>query len=306
MVKFLIIVGVLIIVGLFKFFKRKKDFRRDYTLGLKVAEEIQIYIKHKNYSTAEQKTQRQDLNNITQIIDHLSLSLSENELLSWNESSKSDLSKLALGTFYLHLAWITRSHKLAKNVSKNQAKGFFDYLQVSEDIYESISTDSPYNPEAESRKIRLYMSLGNMALATNYYNNLYNNLPEFIWPYIHYSELIQPKWGGTIENLEIFYESLPKDFLIHSIVELKLILDSTIMNDNYFRKYNSDIKEFARQKLIQIDEEYDKIQISSIHRYIFFNYMEALSDTLKLKSLKSKYKTLMDGNYTIYPYGLIK
>lgn len=308
MEEFIVIGGIIISISLVirYFFKKKKGDRREYSLGLKAAQEVQVLIKNKDYNAAEKKVENQKLNDITQIIDHLSLSLKEDELLKWEELKKNDLSKLTLGVFYLHLAWITRSHKLAKNISQKQTQGFYDYLQLCETFFESISTDSFYGPEVMSRKIRLYMSLGNDFLATQYFNKLSENQPSFIWPYIHYSELIQPKWGGTIKDLEDFYQNLPSDFLIHSIVELKLILDSTIMSDNYFRKYCKDINEFAREKVLKIDSQFNFNQVNSIHKYILFNYMAVLSQDLGIRDLKEKYEKLMDNNYTIYPYGLLK
>lgn len=299
------IVIILIIIGLRYFLKKKKTYRRDYSLGLKVAEEVQNLVKNKSYDKIEEIVKNQNINDITQIIDHLALSLKENELLNWNELKKSDLSKLTLGVFYLHLAWIARSHKLAKNVSSKKAEDFYDYLQLCELTFESISTNSLYEPELESRKIRLYMSLGDDSIASEYFHNISKKHPDFIWPFIHYSELVQPKWGGNIETLEKFYENLPDNFLIHSIVELKLILDSTIMNDNYFKKYNNNINDFAQKKVIRIDAELNSGNINSIHKYILYNYMESVTENVKLKDLRKKYQKLMDNNYTIYPYGLL-
>jgi len=299
------IVIILIIIGLRFFLRKKKTYRRDYSLGLKVAEESQRLVKSKNYNKVEEIVKSQNLNDTTQIIDHLALSLKENELLEWNKLNESDLSKLVLGVFYLHLAWIARSHKLAKNVSSKKAEDFYDYLQLSEITFESISKNSIHKPELESRKIRLYMSLGDDSLASEYFYNISKNHPDFIWPFIHYSELIQPKWGGDIETLENFYENLPDNFLINSIVELKLILDSTIMSDNYFKKYNDNINDFARKKVTKIDAELTSDNTNSIHKYILYNYMESVSENLKLKDLRKKYQKLMDNNYTIYPYGLL-
>lgn len=285
--------------------KKQQEYRRDYSLGLRAAKEVQKLIKKKRYLEAEEKVKEQSLNDVTQIIDHLSLSLKKNELLSWNESRESDLSKLTLGVFYLHMAWITRGHQRAKNVSNEQFEGFFEYLNLCKEMFETISIKSFYNPEVESRRIRLYMSLEDYSLATECFTSLSKNYPDFIWPFIHYCELIQPKWGGEIENVEKLYESLPDDFLIRSIVELKLINDSIVMNDNYFRKYNDDIYEYARERVINIDAEYNTNEVNSIHRYILFNYMEGVSDDAGVKKLKKKYEKLMDGNFTIYPYGLL-
>ena len=239
------IVFIVIVFG-FRYYLRskRKGYRREYSLGLKSAEEIQGLIKKKDFKKAEALAQKQDLNDITQIIDHLALSLNEELLLEWEASQKNDFSKLALGVYYLHFAWITRGHAVADEVSDDDAKGFFDYLELCSDTFNSIPEHSFYKPEITSRKIRLGMSLEDDELAHSSFQYLSKKYPNFIWPYIQYSEFIQPKWGGNIVGVENFYESLPDNFLIKAIVELKLILDGRIMNDYYFKKYNENVNEF--------------------------------------------------------------
>ena len=299
------LVVILIVFGIRYFFKTNKEYRREYSLDLKIAEEIQKLLKNKKYDLVEEKIKNQELNDITQIIDHLALSLKEKDLLAWKEAKESDVSKLTLGVFYLHFAWITRSHQTAENVSDEKAKGFFEYLELCKNSFDSISKDSFYKPELMSRNIRLYMSLGEDTLATNSFHEISESNPGFLWPFIHYAEFVQPKWGGNIEAVESFYENLPENLLIQSIVTLKLILDSTIMNDNYFKKYNDDIYDFALEKLMKIDTELDSKIINSVHKYVLYNYMDSIADDLRLKDVKKKYQKLMDTNYTIYPYGLL-
>lgn len=296
-----IAITVFVIIKTFK----KKSYRRNYSLGLKLAEDAESLIKQKKYKEAENLVSKQSLNDITQVVDHLALCFKEKVLTEWNTSTNSDLAKLTLGVFYLHLAWISRSHKLAKDVSKKKAEDFFDYLDLSYDTFDTISENSFYSPELNSRKIRLYMSYGNNETAGEYFNEVSKNQSNFIWPFIHYAELIQPKWGSDIKDLEDFYENLPENFLIQSIVETKLILDSMIMDENYFSKYNINIKSFAKEKVLAIDADLNAENTDSIHKYILYNYMILLSDEIGDNTIKSKYKKLKDGNYTLYPHGLV-
>lgn len=302
---FLLVVVLIVVVFVLRKKKSKTLYRRDYSLGLGIAKEVENLIKKGTYTEVESKVGSQSLNDISQIVDHLALSLTEEEILQWKESQKSDFSNLVLGTFYLHMAWIIRSHGLAANVTNNQAMGFFEHLDLSQETFNKISKDSKYNSEVESRKIRLYMSLGDNESASTTFFKLSKDQPEFLWPFIHYAELIQPKWGGSVDDIEKLYESLPDNLLVRSIVILKLVLDATTMDDNYFAKYNADINAFASEKLTQFDTEYDKQGIDSVHRFVFYNYMAAVADKTKSSKLQKKYVGLMKGNYTIYPYGLV-
>lgn len=297
------VIGV--VVGAWLVLRKKDDNRRDYSLGLPIAKEIQSLIKKKKYDLAEQKVKKQNLNDITQIVDHLALSLNEKEILKWNETSNNDFSVLALGTFYLHSAWIARSHAQGEDVSEKRAAQFFEYLQLSDNTFEKIPDNSFFQPELCARRIRLYMSFSDEELATENFKKISTEHPELIWPYIHYAEMIQPKWGGEISKIERFVDELPQDFLIQSIVQLKLIFDSIVIEDNYFKAQNNSIDTYAKEKLLAIDETLNSTEISSIHKFILYNYMEQTADCLNLKKLKSKYRKMAKDHYTIYPYGLV-
>ena len=297
-----VIIGIVIL--LWFVLKKKKGNQRDYSLGLKIAEDIQAFIKNKTYSEAEALIEKADVNDITQVVDHLALSLKEEDIVAWKKSSNSDFSKISLGVFYIHLAWISRSHQLAKDVSESSAESFHKYLLLCDGEFSELSESSIFQSEMYSRMIRLQMSLNDTSLATDYFTQVTEASPDLIWPYIHYAEMIQPKWGAELQELEVFYESLPANFLIKSIVELKLILDSIGCDDNYFKKYNGNIKAFAAEKIKLIDTESQNADLSSIHRYILFNYMWALSDSIGNKPLLKKYAKLVGGNFTIYPFGL--
>lgn len=298
-----VIIGI---VGYLIYQKKKRGNRRDYSLGLKAAQEIRQSVRNKDYTKAENQFSTQDLNDTSQIVDHLALSMKEEELKAWGVSENSDISALCLGVFYLHMAWIERSHKLAKNVSGESADAFSHYLTLCERTFDEISVDSQWKPELESRLIRLYMSTGDMDLAMESFHRVNQQHPDFIWPYLHYAELIQPKWGGTIENVMAFYDSLPDDFLIHSLVELKLINDAIVIEENYFSKYTHDITDFASQKTDEIDNALNSIRLQSIHKYILYNYLEALTFQTGNERLRKKYTKLKGDHETIYPYGLMK
>lgn len=294
------------IIGYLIYQKKKQGNRRDYSLGLKAAQEIQQLVRNKKFGQAESQFRRQDLNDISQIVDHLALSMKEEELKEWKMSGQSDLSALCLGVFYLHMAWIERSHKLAKNVSDKSVEAFFHYLTLCEQTFDEISSDSDWKPELESRLIRLYMSTGDTDLAVESFHRVNQQHPDLIWPYLRYAELIQPKWGGTVESVMAFYKSLPDDFLIHSLVELKLINDSIVIEENYFSKYTSDITGFAGQKIAEIDNALNSIELQSIHKWMLYNYLQVVAFEVNNKRLRNKYTKLKGDHETIYPFGLLK
>ena len=239
------------------------------------------------------------------MIDHLALSIKGKKLKAWQETENTDFSKLTLGVFYLNQAWIVRGNNLSDEVSDDKTVSFNNYLHLSKSIFSLISENSVYEAELYSRKIRLHMGLNDNETGYSYFKKVSQKYPDLIGAFIHYSELIQPKWGGSIDEVVNFKEGLPDNFLIKSIIELKLIMDAIVINDNYFVKYNEDLNDFAIEKILKIDKELLTNDLTSIHKYILYNYMEAISNNTNRRDLRTKYLKLVDGNYTIYPYGLI-
>ena len=302
---FIVLVFALVLFAVLRLVKGKKNHRRDYTLELQSAEEAATFIKEGQYRKAEALVEKQELNDVTQIVDHLALSLEEKELLNWNQSQPSDLSKLSLAVYYLHIAWISRSHKLASSVSNKAAEAFFHYLQLAEETFSPVPEGSFYYPEVESRKIRLYMSVDEKDWADHHFSHVTSTHPDLLWPYIHYAELIQPKWGNSLEELLTFYEALPNNFLIKSIVELKLIWDSFVMDANYFHRFQPNLKAYALKKITEIDQAIEAKPPQSVHKFILYNYMEAIADHIGMKTIEKKYKALKNNHNTIYPHGLL-
>lgn len=89
------------------------------------------------------------------------------------------------------------------------------------------------------------------------------------------------------------------------MVRLKLVSDSMLLEDNYFDDRTENIREFALESIRAIDEALESQNPASIHRYVLYNYMEAVAGTLNEKELRKKYISLVDGNQTIYPYGWV-
>lgn len=304
---YLLLLAVLALGG-FYFFKRKnknKTFKKDYHFGLPSAIQAGKALQAKKYDEVNQILASAELNDRSQIVDHLALSSDEKELQAWMEASNNDESKLILGTYYLHQAWVARSHAYAENVSEANANRFFELLQQSQFMFERMDDSETYEAEQWSRRIRLNMSQEEPEFARDLFESVSQKYPTLVWPYIHYAELIQPKWVGSVEEVEAFYAQLPSDFLIHSIIELKLLVDGLQMGENYFSKQNEDLMALAGQRLVEIDAAINSQRLDSVHKYILFGYMERLSDSVGNPALREKYLKRIQTNFALYPYGLM-
>jgi hypothetical protein len=304
------LVAILPVIGVLFFFRKFIKALRapavNYAFGRKDIEVISLFINNKKYEQAETMLSHFDSDELTQAIDHIALTLSEKQLKNYYENcNKNALSSLVLGAWYLHHAWKVRSNKVASELSTKQFESYVENLRLSGPLLQSATSESWIASEAHSRLIRVSMGLGYLDEVEEHYRASIKQNPEHLWTYIHYSEAIQPKWGGSIELVQNLINSLPSNYLIRTTVRLKLLYDSLMSGENYFKLGDDPDEEnkFVVDVASAVDAEINANPPESIQKFVLFGYMYLLSQFID-KSVQKKYKKLIGNNYSLYPFGI--
>lgn len=305
------IIVVLVLAGIvwaaYRFFFSSKPSKVDYSFGNEHLKKILVLVRASKYAEAETAFKQLDSNNLTQVCDYLALSLNEKTLMNFHDNSKDkSLSGLILGVYFSHAAWKARGNAYADKVSDGQADIFGENLLRASEYLKLVVSDPYYGTEANSRMVRVCMGLGEMTIAREYFHACRNKDINHLWNYIHYSELIQPKWGGDIKEISAFYETLPDNKLIKTIVRLKLMYDGYLVGQNYFDP-EMDIESYYTEfkpEFLRLDAEGSIMNLPSVHKYIAIGYMTLIADTLGEKALFQKYWKLLNGNLPLYPFGI--
>ena len=289
--------------GLSRIIKAIKKPLSKYAFGRKDIEQIVNAMEKSQWSEVDQRLKQLNSDDLTQAIDHIAFSCTEKQLKKYLEVTNEDSSsQLIYGAWNLHQAWKLRGYKLASELTEKQINGFFEYLKASARLLEQSTQDNFYSAEAHSRLIRVYMGLGYGDTAKEHFNLAIRANPHHLWSYIHFAEFIQPKWHGSVEEVEVFLNSLPNNDLIKNIVRLKLIYDGIVSGENYFNINAEDLDQFIIDSLAVIDADLEKSPTNSIHRFIVYGYMSLLFEN---KAMKKKYNKLLAGNYALVPFGII-
>lgn len=296
---------IFVIYRVRKFFK-ENNLNEDLTYGDKQILNIVNLIEKNDFISTEKNLLDLDEIKFTQAIDCITLKFNEDKFQFWNsKSDKSDLLNLILGVFHLHQAWISRTHVFASKVSDKRKLDFFGHQEISKKYFDEINDNFEFIKEKYSRLIRWSMGENGYSHDIEIYFSKAKNNSKNLWPYIHYCEVIQPKWGGSNEKIISFLSQLPNDLAVKNTIKLKLILDSFVISENYFESLNSNLLDFAKKELIRVDEEISENEINTINKFLLFNYMKEISKQVKNKSLYKKYLKLSNRYHTLYPYGVI-
>jgi hypothetical protein len=300
------VIGVLFFIR--KLFKTLRAPSINYAFGRKDIEVISLFISNKKYEQAETMLSHFNSDDLTQAIDHVALTLSEKQLKNYYENSnKNSLSSLVLGAWYLHKAWKVRSNKVASELSTKQFESYIENLRLSGPLLQASVNESWLSPEAHSRLIRVNMGLGYSDAIEEHYRASIKENPDHLWTYIHYAEAIQPKWGGSVEQVQNFIGSLPSNYLIRTTLRLKLVYDSYLSSDeNYFNLSDDpeEVNKFVVDVATAIDNEIDANPPDSIQIFVLYGYMYLMTQFID-KTTQRKYKKLIGNNYSLYPFGIM-
>ncbi len=297
-------VGLISVVGIYIYRKRRAN-KVDYSLGLDKLVAIRKLLKKGQFTEAESIIHALKSDEFTQVIDYTALSLKEIHFKKWEDySPSSELVKLFFGVYYLHQAWIHRSHAVAIDVSQDQYQNFYDNLDKAENKLSNISNETPYGAEVFARNIRLYMGKVNYELSDQNFKKAVAKDSENVWAYLHQCEAIQPKWRGDDVQLKNFIQNLPETPIIRTICMLKLCLDSFIVEGNYFEDSVEDLRSFAIDLVYETDKKIKLQPVQSLHRFLVYNYLKGLTGVLEMEEMKEKYDKIVGRYYTLYPFGI--
>jgi hypothetical protein len=300
---------VLLVIGtvLYILKSNRQAHKVDYSFGLKEARTARQLLSRKQYDQLEKLLRSLPPDTLTQTLDHLALSSDEQDIADWlSKGADKTAAHLLYGIYFGHQAWIARSHKPAEDVSEDAADRFYTCLDKSQKHLLVVGDQSYLSAEAYSRLIRIYMGEGEPGKVDAYFKRAIAKDNVMLWPYIHYAEAIQPKWGGTVEQVKAFYNSLPDVPLIRQVIKLKLIWDSYTAGENYMADTRAELDHIAALTITEIDREISENPSTSVHRYIVYNYLMVLADELNDNVIKKDNRSRMKEYYTLYPFGIIK
>lgn len=276
-----------------------------YAMNSRHLKTFKQLLQEQNYTLIEKEILKMPADRFSQLADYFGLILEEGDFDDWLiDTEYPDIPNLLLGVHYDFLGWQARSHNRASEVSHDQFLGFHEYQNMAIDQYNKIDNNSPFMAEVHSRSIRAYKSLGQTTTAKLHFQEAISINPNHLAAHLNYSEMIQPKWGGSHELIDDLLKTLPDNQLIKQVVKLKLTWDALLMEDNYFGGTAEELPQLASETIIKIDQECSAAPSQSIQRFIVYIYMYYIADHIKNKKLANKYYKKANGAFSIYSHGV--
>lgn len=306
------IITTLILIGLVTYYlyQKRPSFagkKVDYSFGNPALQKIKSKLEEQEYTSAEFLINQLDTDNLHQVIDHVTLNGDGKTILDWKEAlPDSQLANLFLGVFYIHEASLNRGNSPLEALPAKQEELFFENSEKAKKLLKKIDADPEMKAEAYAQLLRIAMTTGDFESADIYFEKCLALNPNHLWAHIEYAENIQPKWGGNLEIIEKFIDDLTDEPLVNQTVYLKMVWDSVLANENLFGGSMQDLKQQAKALLFEIDAELNNHPPSSIQKYVLYNYMTVVSEEFGIRAINQKYNKMMEGNFTLYPFGIMR
>jgi tetratricopeptide (TPR) repeat protein len=303
----ILLVIALLVWAVYRFFFYPKLPAIDYSFGRNDFKNITKWYAAASHAQVEQAVKQLNSDDLTQVCDCIALSLSEKQLMKYHDTAADkNFSSLVLGVFHSHQAWKVRGRGQGITISEDTANEFLSLLKLSLSYLLTLTDNALFGAEANARLIRVYMGLGDIDAAEEHFKKSIAANKEHLWAYIHYAELIQPKWSDESTDIAAFYNHLPDNQVIQTIVKLKLSYDGLMFEMNYFEpsmdieEYNAELHRYIKE----LDASNTLFRVPSIHKYIIYAYMFSLASNFEEKQMNQKYWKLLEGRLPLYPFGL--
>ena len=286
--------------------KRAKEPKEmDYSLGSQNVRNTKIYLQNKDYNRVETHISSLKADELSQTVDYIALSFSEDDLSKWLANSKNtDIPNLFLGVYYDFQGWKVRSHETANKVSNRQFADFHTYQEKAMEQFYNVSESGDFIAETHNRLIRVCKALGRTESAAEHFQKAIAIDQNLLAAYLNYAEMIQPKWGGNNQLIDDLLKQLPDNQLIKQTVQLKLTWDALLMNENYFGGTVEELKQIAKETISKIHKSISLNEPKSIQKYIAFNYLFFIAHEFNNEKLTAEYFNKVEGFPVIYTHGV--
>lgn len=301
-----ILIVVLALKGYFimrfwnKFFKA---FKTDYTFGNKDTINLLKQLDKSNFLSVEGQLEALKTDQLNHTIDCIAYASSEHQLLKWvTRSEKKAAAYLCLGVYYYFTAWNKRGTKSAHDLSHKQKELFI--LNLNKAFTALQQVDGLFYTEAQARLIAVYNGLNEPELAKESFKNVLKKHKDNLYAYLHYSEMVLPKWGGSLEEMTEFRKQWPQILWVNNVLALKEAYDLFMQGEVEYE--DGFLKAHIHQLIEKVEQDLKRTPPEGPNLYRIYAYLYLLSITRNKKELEKKYKKLMKNNLTIFPFGIAR
>ena len=287
-----------------RFLSKNPTVTLDYSFGNTELKSIQILIEEGEFQRAAEAFGALTYNQQSYAVDLLALTIKTELLQSWVcTEGGTGLDGLVLATHYHHLNWQFDLNSSFAHATRPEQLKYQSNLDKAKEHLELIENSRSFFLEKSIRQIRVKLLDGKQEEAWNHFVAATNQESDAFWAYVFAADVVQPKWGGDLNNVQTLLDKLPQVTEIRMVVMLKLIEDSFTTNENLFKGGMNDLVAFASEQLNAMHQQVQQTQLDPLHRFVVFNYMKALAERLGDKQLKQTYLTKGRGFRTLLPDG---
>jgi hypothetical protein len=198
-----------------RFFGNSSNDVADATLDFKPAKAFGKLIVHQQFTEAEQLYRGLSWEGRSLVLAgiHTAPGAFDGPAQQWTKTAPDlALAHLCYGLAQTHLGWEVRTNKVADDVTREQAMGFFEHLQRAFQHLELAESLDPQDANIHAALQPVYMGLESpQSDAEELFARMKQVEPTHLGGHMAMLNALTPKWGGSIEAMTAFAEAHYRD-----------------------------------------------------------------------------------------------
>ncbi len=279
----------------------------DESFGLIEQLGLETLVNSGDWKGVEDKVLQLPADDLTRVIN--GLCKQENlvpKVEAYLNTPPSEFQDVLAGNFYTIRAWDIRSGAWAKEVNDDQWEGFFKHLNLAaERLNRSYESEALFL-EGNAQLIRVYMGLSEKEDCIAAYNQCQEVDPDHYLSHIAMHRVLTPRWGGSIEEMIDFGNSIKNDHL-RGLIQLANLVDiySDMSNEDEDEEEEMTKDRFRKQHKRYLDQVMSEIEIPTGDSMLAIdakNHMACVASLLGWDKRCKQYIKELNGKTTFRPW----
>jgi len=268
---------------------------------------LEALINAGDWKAVEKKVLQLPADDITRVMN--GLCKQENlipKVEQYLQTTPSEFQDVLAGNFHIIRGWKIRSGSWAKEVGDDQWEGFYEQLNLAAERLTRSYDNEALFLEGNARLIQMNMGGGEKEDCIKAYNRCQELDPNHYLANIAMHRALTPRWGGSIEEMVEFGNSIKNDHL-RGLIQLSNLVEiySDMNYENEEEEEELTKQRFQRKHANYINKVMNNLSIptgDSMLAIDFKNHMACVSSLLGRKKERNDYLKALNGNTTYRPW----
>jgi len=228
------------------------------------------------------------------------------DAIAWQSKEPENyFANLFSGSALTFKAWEARTAQRAKDVTEEQARGFYHYLEQAYEHLAKATNLNPSEPETYARLIRVFMGFSEKEQAQQCFDTMVSLDKNHLAGHMFMVNLLAPKWLGSYDEMKDFAVKCAnqnESTLLYTVYLMFAVQTFVDLAEKDYMVAEERFKWKFEANIMNLYKKSDIANIPSLQRYHLHNYFSYLFFIVGDKKLRDKEIDAIGENISMLPW----